>query len=86
MGKRGRKPRGRNGVSLSVGERIAFRRRQLELSQDELGARVDLTGVSISRIESGGQGLSIEMLGRFAEALSTTRVYLLGEEPEAKAS
>jgi transcriptional regulator with XRE-family HTH domain len=51
------------------------------LSQERLGERVDLSGASISQIESGKQGYSQENLERIADALQCEVVDLLIRDP-----
>lgn len=55
-----------------IGERIANRRRDLGIRQEELAQRINLTRVSTSNIEMGRQRTAIHTLYRIAEALNVT--------------
>lgn len=75
----------RHSQSSILGARVAERRRALGLSQQELGARVGLSQVSIKKIESGGQTRHSYAL---AQALGVPLSWLVGDadmEAESRA-
>lgn len=59
-------------VDKQFGANLKKRRKQLHISQEELGTKVELSRVSISNIEKGVHGISLELLYRFAEHLNTS--------------
>ena len=66
-------------VNKIVGSYIKKRRLNLGCSQENLAGRVSLSRPSITNIEAGRQGISIEQLFQFASALETTPQYLIGD-------
>lgn len=62
----------------SLGKRIADRRKQLNLSQEEVAFRIGSTQNQISRYERGLNEPTAKVIVRFAEALETTPNELLG--------
>ena len=71
---------------MRIGEKIAQRRRELGLTQDELARRMGYRSkAAISKIETNVNDISQTTLTRFAEALDTTAAALMGwaEEPGA---
>lgn len=71
-----------------LGERIAARRRELNLSQVDLAYMVNTNPTQISRYERGDSEPSSSMLAAIAQALETTPNYLLGfsDDPRAPLS
>lgn len=67
---------------LTIGERIAFRRRQLNISQAELGKRCGLSDSVICRIE-GGKNKRDERIEAIVEALGLSMVEFYGGQVEA---
>jgi len=61
-----------------IGQRIADRRKELELKQSDLGQRVGTTQDVVSRWERGVVTPHISMLVPLAEALQTTPNWLVG--------
>ena len=61
-----------------LAKRIVQRRKQLRLSQEELGFRVGTNQTQISRYERGENDLTGDVLVGIADALDTTTDYLLG--------
>ena len=57
-------------ITKKVGIRIRRLRMERRISQARLAEEVDLATQTISRIERGAQGPSLEAIGRLAEALS----------------
>lgn len=64
---------------MSVGNAIRKRRKQLNLTLQELAGRVDTDSGNLSRIERGTQGVSEAMLMRLCDALDCTAAYLYSQ-------
>ena len=60
-----------------MGQRLAERRKQLRLTQEELAERADLTTQTISTAEAGKKALRPENIIRICGALDISRDYLL---------
>lgn len=76
------KPDGRCNVS---GEKVKAARERAGLSQEQLAAKIQLAGLSItqkaiSRIETGDRVVADYELQYLADALGTSVLYLLGME------
>lgn len=56
-------------ISTGVASVISVRRRELKLSQEELGRRCGLHRSYISDIERGARSISLRNFGRIADAL-----------------
>lgn len=70
---------------MTVGDRIKDRRLELNMSQQELAHRLgDVSISTISVVEHNKVKLSVARLKRYADALSTTSAYLLGENEESE--
>ena len=72
-----------NGKKNICGERVHEARRKLKLSQEQLAARLQVSGVnierdSISRIEIGTRFVADYELAALAHALEVSVDYLLG--------
>ena len=68
----------------TIGERVRARRGALDLTQEELPGEVEVTPQHISRIESGLNSPSLELLVRLSRTLGTSADFLLtGEEEPA---
>ena len=64
---------------MTVGERIAYRRKALGLSAEELGEKVGKNRSTIYRYESGDiEKLPMDALEPIAKALNTTVRFLMG--------
>ena len=63
----------------SLGQRIKLRRKQLGLTQKELGYKVNLTEFNVSKYEREATKPDVETLYRIAEALDCSIDYLLGK-------
>jgi len=64
------------GTSINVGANISKYRRERNLTQKELGVMVGVTDKSIAAYEAGN--ISVEALGRVANALGVTPNMLFG--------
>ena len=69
MGQRGRVARMAIDVDAHVGSRLRLRRRELKLTQKQLGNAVAASFQSIARYESGHNGLDATRLWRLSSAL-----------------
>ena len=73
---------------MTVADRIRQRREELNLTQEELAARMGLKGKSsVSKIESSGNAVTLKNISKCAQALSTTTNYLMGwyDNPDDRA-
>ena len=69
-----------------LGERIKSRRKELRMSQEELGNRIGFTKSSISRIEHGDRTVSFENINKIASVLEVDQKWLLGWTDEVQFS
>ena len=69
-----------------LGERIAERRKELDLRQDDLAHQIGLTRTSVTNIERGRQKILLHHLFALAQALGTTPDRLLPKFNEIKES
>lgn len=65
-----------SGFTKEIGKVIQKQRLQKGLTQTDLAKRIGTSQSAINRIEKGGQNLSVEMLGRISEELSSSIVTL----------
>lgn len=66
---------------MDIGERIKYRREQLELTQEELARKIGYKSkTSINKIELGVQNLKQSKIKAIADALQTTPGYIMGWE------
>ena len=65
-------------MNILLKERVYQLRKEAHLSQQQLGDILGLTHKSISMIESGGRGTTIEKLVLLAEYFQVSTDYLLG--------
>jgi transcriptional regulator with XRE-family HTH domain len=66
---------------IEIGKRIRSKRKELGLTQKELGAKVNLSEASVSKYESGKvEDASTAKLNEFAEVLGVDIGWLLGIE------
>lgn len=75
-----------NYDSKILGERIKSRRKELKITQKELGDRIGFTKSSISRIEHGSRVVSIENINKIASVLEVDQKWLLGWTDEVQFS
>jgi transcriptional regulator with XRE-family HTH domain len=67
----------------TVGNRILQRRKELDLTQEELAKRMGYKSKStINKIEMGINDIPQSKIAKFAEVLSTTPSYLMGWDEE----
>lgn len=68
---------------MNVGERIRERRKELNISVDELAKRLNKNRTTVYRYEKGDiENLPIDVLDPLAKALETTPAYLMGWDIE----
>ena len=71
----------RSIVDECIGERIRYRREQLELSQEELAKKLGYKSRStIDHMENGDVDINSKKIQALAKALETTSAFLLGWE------
>lgn len=71
----------RSIVDECIGERIRYRREQLELSQEELAKKLGYKSRStIAHMENGDVDINSQKIQALAKALETTSAFLLGWE------
>ena len=71
--------------TVTIGERIKQRRKELKISADELGKRLGKDRSTVFRYENGDiEKLPIDILEPIAKALQTTPEYLMGWEKVQK--
>lgn len=75
-----------NYDSKILGERIKSRRKELRITQKELGDKIGFTKSSISRIEHGSRVVSIENINKIASVLEVDQKWLLGWTDEVQFS
>lgn len=70
---------------MNIGERIRYRREELEMSQDELARKLGYKSrSSINKIENDASGLPQTKIVAIASALRTTPAYIMGWEEMQK--
>jgi len=67
---------------MTIGERIKAKRKEKNLTQNELGSECGMSGVQISKYESGAKKPKLVSLKRIAIALQTSIHYFLDVESE----
>lgn len=71
----------KGGDCLNIGERIKKRRKEMDLSVEELAKRLGKNRATVYRYENGEiENLPTTILEPIAKALSTTPAYLMGYE------
>jgi len=74
-------------IEIHVGRRLRVRRRQLDLTQAELGRRVGVSFQQIQKYECAAQRMTVTTLWKLARALDTEPDYFLsGLKEDAPAS
>ena len=63
---------------MTVGERIRLRRKELKLTQDELGQRLGLKKSAVCRLEREENNITTDRIAKIAKALDTTPAFLMG--------
>ena len=68
----------------SVGERIKTLRECLNMTQEELGKKIGVTGVTIMRYEKGQRKINVNALEKIAQVLNVEALYLLSGKTDAE--
>ena len=68
----------------SVGERIKTLRESLNMTQEELGKKIGVTGVTIMRYEKGQRKINVNVLEKIAQVLNVEALYLLSGKTDAE--
>lgn len=70
---------------MSLGATVGTLRRQRQMTQDQLAAAVGISKRGVIRIEGGKTSLTVDILGRLADALGVrpSELLRLAEEREA---
>ncbi len=63
---------------MTVGDRIRLRRKELKLTQEELGLRLGLKKSAVCRLERAENNITTERVAKIAKALDTTPAFLMG--------
>ena len=69
----------------TIGDRIKLKRKELGLTQAELGAKINVTDRAVSKWEQNEGNPDMSLIANLAKVLGVTLDYLiLGKEPEEK--
>ena len=68
---------------MTVGERIYQRRKELGLTQEELGKRLGYGKSAVCRVEKEGNNITSDRIIKFANALECSPSYLMGWEDKS---
>lgn len=72
---------------MKIGDRIKYRREQLEMSQDELARRLGYKSrSSINKIEKDASGLPQTKIAAIAAALKTKPSYIMGWDEQIESN
>ena len=63
---------------MTVGDRIRLRRKELKLTQEELGLRLSLKKSAVCRLEREENNITTDRIVKIAKALETTPAFLMG--------
>jgi len=69
---------------MSIGKRLAERRKEAGLTQLELAVSLDTSSAFISQIESGVRNPSFDLLLRMVQKLNTTMEFIISGAPAKK--
>ena len=75
------KPKNNAAVLAHVGARLQAAREARGLTQADLGERIGIESVTLSRYETGTRGASLTVLARAADELGVTLADLVAERP-----
>lgn len=70
-------------LNKQIADRMKSRRLELKLSQEDLGAKLNIAQNTYHRWESGEKNFSIEEVKRIAKALYVNSDYLTDEDPDS---
>ncbi len=63
---------------MPIGERIKELRKRAKINQEELGAKLEVTGAAVGSYERGKREPSIESIKKMCEIFNVSSDYLLG--------
>ena len=63
---------------VQLGKRVRIRRKVLELTQEELAERLNVSTSFVGHIERGSRKLSVETMYRLCKVLDVSADFLLG--------
>ena len=69
---------------MDIKQRLKTQRKECGLTQEELAAKINVSVMSVRRLEWGKNCPRSDELQKLAEALGTTCAYLLGESEDAR--
>ena len=69
-------------MRLEMGQRIRILRKRQIWSQEEFAERLDVSTITISRIENGTTRIDVQLLMNMAEVLQTKVTTILGTEED----
>lgn len=74
----------KEGINMTIGDRIRNRRKELHLTQEDLGNKMGVTKSAICKVEKDKeQNLTLDRVEEFANALECSTSYLMGwEKPQ----
>lgn len=75
------KPKNDRDLLTHIGARVQAAREARGLTQADLGERVGIEAVTLSRYETGARGASLTVLARAADVLGVTLADLVAERP-----
>ena len=67
-----------HGDNVTIGQRIKNLRKNISMSQEELGQRLGVGKSTVSEWENGKRGIPIDTIDQIAEALDATVPALMG--------
>ena len=69
---------------MTVADRIIKRRKELDITQDDLAKMLGLSGrSSVNKIEKSGNDITLKNIRRIAKALNCSVPYLMGYDEES---
>jgi transcriptional regulator with XRE-family HTH domain len=75
------KPKNDAKILAHIGARLQAAREARGLTQADLGERIGIESVTLSRYETGARGASLTVLARAADELGVTLADLVGDRP-----
>jgi len=70
----------KEGMKMTVGERIKSKRERMDLQQKDLARLAELSASFVSDVENGKKNISLPSLEKIAKVLGCTSAELLGGE------
>lgn len=63
---------------MTIGQRIAERRKTIGLTQDELAKKLNITKSAVCKVEKGDDNITLDTIERYAAALKCKPADLMG--------